>query len=306
MYKFLFVLLIQLAFTYSLSSQELNCQVIVQYPKTQSVNVQIYSTMENAISEFMNGRRWTTDLNRKYSQNEKIECSFTINIREEISQNEFSAELIIQSLRPIYNSSYKSPVFANNDKDFNFVYNAFQNFDYNDNNFTSNLTSLLAYYAYIIIGYDSETFENGSGKVYFQKALNVINNVPSNIKGSNKGWSAFDGIRNRAILIDNINNPRYSVLNEILYNYHIKGMDIMYENTNVARSEILSTLRKLDVIYKDYPNAMILRTFFIAKTDEIVNIFSKGTSQEKTEVVALCSKLDPINTNKFKTILSKK
>jgi hypothetical protein len=171
--------------------------------------------MENSIFEFMNGRRWTTDLNKKYTQNEKIECSFTINIREEVSQNEFSAELIVQSFRPVFNSSYKSPVFSNNDRDFSFVYNEFQNFDYNDNDFTSNLTSLLAYYANIIIGFDSETFEKGSGNVYFQNALNVINNVPANVKARNKGWSTFDGIRNRAVLVDNLINPRYSSMSDV-------------------------------------------------------------------------------------------
>lgn len=305
MHRLLPILLFFLFGYKTIKAQELNCRVIIQYPKTQSVNVQIYTTMENQIFEFMNGRRWTTDVNRQYSQNEKIECTFTINIREEVSQNEFSAELIVQSFRPVFNTNYKSPVFSNSDRDFSFVYNEFQNFDYNDNDFYSNLTSLLAYYAYIIIGYDNETFEKGSGKVYFQKALNVINNVPSNIKARNKGWSPFDGIRNRAILVDNLINPRYAVMSDVLYEYHLKGMDVMYDNTDNGRKTILEALRKLDVVYKDNPNAMILRTFFVAKTDEIVSIFSKAPAQEKTEVVNLCSKLDPINSNKFKTLLKK-
>ncbi len=298
-----FILLLSLHF--HVNAQELNCQVSIQYPRTQTVDVQVYRSMENSIFEFMNGRRWTTDLTKQYTQNEKIECSFTINIREEISQNEFSAELIVQSFRPVFNSNYKSPVFSNNDRDFSFSYNEYQNFDYNDNDFTSNLTSLLAYYAYIIIGYDNETFEKGSGKVYFQNALNVINNVPANVKAANKGWSAFDGIRNRAVLVDNLINPRYNVMSDVLYDYHLKGMDRMYENPSNARKTILESINKLDVVYNDNPNAMILRTFFIAKTDEIVKVFSKATSQEKTEVVNLCSKLDPINTNKFKAILKK-
>lgn len=305
MHKIYTVLLLFISLHFTTNAQELICQVSIQYPRTQSVDPQVYSTMENAIFEFMNGRRWTTDLTKQYTQKEKIECSFTINIREEISQNEFSAELIVQSFRPVFNSNYKTPVFSNNDRDFTFSYNEYQNFDYNDNDFNSNLTSLLAYYAYIIIGYDNETFEKGSGKVYFQNALNVINNVPANVKARNKGWSAFDGIRNRAVLVDNLINPRYSVMSDVLYDYHLKGMDRMYENPAIARKTILESLKLLEGVYNDNPNAMILRTFFIAKTDEIVNVFSKAPSQEKTEVVNLCSKLDPINTNKFKAILKK-
>ena len=296
--KTLFLLLV-LLFDHHSKAQELNCQIRVQFPQLQTADPQIFETLENTVYEFMNGRSWTND---EFKQHERIDCSIIININSEISQSEFGGEVIVQSLRPVFNSSIKASMFNYNDKDLFFEYSEFENLEYNDNSFESNLTSILAYYAYIIIGHDYESFEKGAGKKYFLKAKNVVDNVPSSLLGRYGGWSAFDGNKNRFMLVDNLLNPRYKQYTDIIYNYHRNGLDKMYENVSQGRQNITAAVSSMREIYEDNPNLMILRTFFYAKSKELINIYSKAPSVEKTIMINLLSKLDPLNAEEYERI----
>ncbi len=295
----IFLLLLLLLLSNYISAQELNCQVRIQVPKLQTADPQIFKTLESAIFEFMNGRKWTDD---EFKEHEKIDCSIILNITNEVSQNEFGGEIIIQSQRPIYNSSLKTPLLNYNDKDLFFEYSEHENLEYNDNTFSSNLTSILAYYAYIIIGHDYESFDEDGGKPFFLKAKNVVDNIPSNLYSRYGGWAPFDENKSRFMLVDNLLNPRYKVYNQIFYNYHRKGLDKMYSDVTQSRQTISASLALMESIYEDNPNAMILRTFFWAKSKELINIYSKAPSMEKSIMIALLSKIDPLNSEEYERI----
>lgn len=281
------------------TAQELKCNVSVIAPKNQNVAPTVFKNLENAIMEFMNGRKWTSD---NYKENERIKCSIIINITDGGNDGNFTAKAIISSMRPVYNSNYNSPLLTYQDQEFNFAYQDLQILDYNDNTFSSQLTSLLAFYANIIIGYDALSFDNNSSEVYFQKALTIANNIPINERSRYKGWSKLDGTRNRFVLVDNWLNPRYKDLSKSFLMYHFYGMDHMYEDIANARSIIISGLSMMQVVNKDNPNAMPIRLFFEAKQEELINIFSKADFAERTMISQLLSTLDPINADVYKKL----
>lgn len=294
-------ILILLAFLPSwLSAQELNCSVRVEAPKNQTIEPRVFKTLENAVYEFMNGRRWTTDA---FLPNEKIKCSIIINITEAPTEGDYKATFIVQSQRPVYNSNYSSPVFNFQDRTADFEYYEFQQLEYISNGYLNNLTSLLAYYAYIIIGYDYDTFSPNGGTPWFLKAQEILNAVPGSARGKFKGWTAFDGNRNRFTLIDEILNPRYKSFRSAMYMYHLSGMDKLYDDITVGRVAIMSALMQLDAINGDNPSTMMMRNFFTAKSEEIKNVFSKADISERSKAVELLSRIDPINAEKYRDLL---
>jgi hypothetical protein len=277
--------------------QELNCTVKVITAQLQTADPKIFQTLQKSIYEFMNNRKWTND---NFSAAERIECSLLINVTQELSSDKFSAQLTIQSNRPVFNSSYNSIVLKWVDKDFQFQYAEYQPLEYNDNTFLSNLTSVLAYYAYTIIGADYDSFAPTAGTVYFQKAENIVNAAQST---SESGWKSFENIRNRYWLTNNLLNTKLEKMRTVLYKYHREGMDKMYENPDQARKPITECLNMLIEMSEDIPNSMILQVFMQAKQDELVGIYSKATPQEKTNAVQLLSKLDPSNSSKYQGIM---
>ncbi|MCO5229839.1 MAG: DUF4835 family protein [Chitinophagales bacterium] len=299
--RFLGVLIIcTLMSFFSLQAQELDCSVRVEAIKAQNIDPKVFKTLENSVYQFMNNRKWTND---KFEPFEKIKCAIIINITESPTEGDYKASFIIQSQRPVFNSSYQSPVFSQNDKECDFEYFEFQQLDYIANGYTNNLTSLLAFYAYVIIGYDYATFQANGGEPYFKLAKSVIDAIPQSARSKYKGWSAFDGSNNRYQLVDAILNPRFKVFNQVIYTYHYSGMDRMYNDVTTARQAVLSSIKDLEKFNEDSPNNILLRTFFIAKSDELFNLLKGATPMEKGSMVDVLSKLDPLNSEKYRGLL---
>ncbi len=290
-----------LIFTLQFSiGQELNCIVEIEHSKTQSTDPKVFETLKSSITEFLNNRKWTDDI---YKPHEKIDCSIIINITSEISSNEFAGEFLIRSERPVYNTNYKTIVFSHKDDKFKFEYNQFDNLEFSDNTYFSNLTSFLAYYAYIVIGYDYETFEPDGGTPYFLKAQDVVNAIPGGEKGKYEGWNPFDGSRrNRFVLVDNLLNSRYKIYREALHMFHFAGLDKMYEDTENSRKVISNSISLMKRLYDDNPSSMLLKVFYFSKGDEIVEIFSKASNSEKDKIIETLSKMDPTNAKKYEAI----
>lgn len=282
-----------------LVAQELNCQVRVIAPNIQSIDPKVFETLQQSIFEFMNNRKWT---NGNYKPEEKIECSMLISITQEISSDKFNSQITIQSNRPVLNSSYNSPLLYIVDKDFAFQYAQFQALEFNDNQFQDNLTSVLAYYAYMIIGLDEDSFAPKGGGNEFQKANAIVTAAQSNA-AAGPGWKAYDGTRNRYWLVNNLTNSKIDYIHEVIYKYHRGGLDKMYENSNDARKPILDALNIMNKLKEDAPNAMITQVFFQTKGDELVNIFSKATPQEKATAVQILTQLDASNSPKYQQIM---
>lgn len=273
-------------------AQELNCTVTVNADKIGSTNNQVFKTLEKSVSEFVNKTDWT---GQQYKQNEKINCSMYITITG-YNSDQFTATIQVQSSRPVYNSTYASPIMNYNDKDFNFRYVEFENLTYNPTSFDSNLVSGLAFYSYMIIGMDGDTFALSGGSKYLEMAQ-AVSNVA--LQGGYKGWSQADGNQNRFFLINDMLANTFSPFREAMYEYHYEGMDMMNSNLKQAKENIKSSLATVGKIYQVRPNAFITRIFFDAKSDEIVSIFSGGPSIAVADLVDNLNKISPLNSSKW-------
>ncbi len=296
MKKILFILLAGLGI-HSLKAQELNCQVTVLSPQIQSSDKKVFTTLQTAIYEFINNTKWTGD---KFLNQERIECSMQITINERPSNDDFKGTIQVQSTRPIFKGSYNSPVFNFNDENFNFRYLEYQPLEYNESGNTSNLTSILAYYAYMILGIDYDTYSPLGGSPYFLKAQAIVNNAQA---GGEKGWKAFEGTRNRYWLSENMLNPIYRPLRQLNYDYHRKGLDLMTEKKDDAVRTIADGIVSLQKVHREKPSSLLMQVFFTAKSDEIVNIFSQAFPDMKNRVKTTLDEIDPANMNKYEKIL---
>ncbi len=295
-------LLLLLVISSVANAQELNARVTVVTTRvSNNVNRNTFLTLQTALNNFLNNRKWSSDT---YAPNERIECNFLLNLESTSETNVYKASLTIQAARPVFNSSYLSPIINFKDDDVTFKYIEFQQLDFNENRVTgtdplaSNLTAVFAYYAYLVIGFDADSFSPKGGEIFFQKAQNVVNNAPD---GRNiAGWKAFDGIRNRYWLVENISNSRFAIMHDVYYNYYRLVMDKMYEDEKGARSELLNVLNLLDNFNTENPNKMITQFFFQGKATELVKVFSKATPPEKARALELLPKLDLTNAGKYK------
>lgn len=275
-------------------SQELNCQVTVNSQQIQgTVNKQIFDQMQKTIFEFMNNTKWTKDL---YTAQERIDCSILITINQDGGNGDYSGSIQIQSRRPVYKSSYFSPLFNYSDENFQFKFQQFTNLDFNINNFQNNLTSVLAYYAYIILAHDYDSFSPLGGTEYWQNAQLIVNNAQS---AAEKGWKSFESDKNRFWLVENQLQPLFKGIRECMYKYHLEAMDIMHEKPEEGRENVYNALKLLEPVYKNRPANFNLQLFFNAKRDELVNVFSKASPEEKNKVVELLTTIDPANTTKY-------
>jgi hypothetical protein len=281
-----------------LFSQELNCSIQVVSPQlNNTTDKRIFNTLQQSIYEFMNNRKWTNDV---FQPDERIECSLVISVTERSGTDDFIATFQIQARRPIHKSSYKSIALNVVDKKQVFKYVEYQPIEFSDNVFASNLSSMLAYYAYIIIGNDYDTYSLEGGTPYYQKAQAIVMNAQNT---SEPGWKAADDNHNRYWIVDNLLNSAYSPLRECIYNYHRLAFDAMAENTDAARAKVLSSLLLLKKVFDVKPGSYSLTLFFLAKSDEIVNLFSNAPMEEKNKVVELLGQIDPANTIKYNRII---
>ncbi len=284
------------------AAQELRARVsIISNRVETNVDKKTFQTLQTALNDFINNRKWTTD---NFQPAERIDCSFLLNLEQGADANVYKASLTIQSARPVFNSSYSSPIINFQDNDITFKYVEFQQLELNESRvsgtdaLTSNLTAVLAYYINLIIGLDYDSFSPRGGDAYLQKAQNIVNNAPEGIGIS--GWKAFDGTRNRYWLTENLLNSRYTLIHDAYYGYYRLGFDNMYENEAKARTEVLNVLSLLNTLNVDNPNTMALQFFFQGKADELLKLFSKASSTEKTKALEFLQKLDISNASKYK------
>ncbi|WP_304063654.1 DUF4835 family protein [Pedobacter glucosidilyticus] len=281
-------------------AQDLNARVQILSPQIQNTNKRPLEVLETAMSDFLNNRKWCGD---ELLATERIDCNFVINLKEWDGSSNFKAEAQIISSRPVFNSSYNTTLLSINDKNFDFSYSEGQPLDFSDQNFINNLSSMLAFYAYVIVGLDYDSFNKLGGTNYFNKAQDVLNNAQN---APFSGWKAFEGLRNRYWLVENITSKNFLPLREIIYDYHREGLDMMAENVAKARKTILSTLARISEIDKQRQGAMFNQAFFTAKADEITNIFSKSDPSEKLKVYNILVVADPANTNTYEALKNNK
>jgi hypothetical protein len=292
-------ILLPLIFLFSLKStaQELNASVQILAPKVQTSDRRIFKTLETSIREFLNNRKWT-DAN--YDNEERIECQFLINI-ESMNNGTFSGSIQVFYSRPIFMSDYKSPVLLHQDGDFDFNYVEYDRLDFAENTFLDNLTSILAYYSYVIIGLDRDTYTLNGGTPYYALAQTVLGNAQNN---NFTGWGSFDGTKNRFWLVDNLTSPAFDNFRSCLYMYHRQGLDLMHDQSKVrsAKNNIKNALVGLKKVNDQRRNSFILQIWFDAKTTEITQIFGGGDPIPISDLKDVLVELDPNNSSKYEEI----
>ena len=289
-------------------AQELNCTVKVMADgiQGQGQDKEVFRNMESAITTFMNSRKWTDD---QYGPQEKINCNILMNVTQTLAgvQNGFAATITIQSTRPVYNSSYQSQLVKHVDKDLQFAFNQFQPLEFNDNRvvgnnaFVSNLSAVLAFYAYIVIGMDYESFSPKGGQTYFKRAQNIVNNAPEQGK-TITGWKAVEGNFNRYWLADQLLNPRFQALRTVWYSMHREALDSMYKKPAEAQKLILNSINTLSQLQKENPGSLLIQFFFNAKSDEFASIVAQQPEANRTLYITLLSQMDVPNTQKYNSL----
>jgi hypothetical protein len=289
----LVVLFVGFSFVYA---QELRCNVSVSASKIQGANRNIFRTLQADLYEFMNNRKWTDHV---YDIDERIECNIFIQLDEQVASDEFKGSMTVQLRRPVFNSSYETTLLNIKDKDFHVRYEEFQPMDFNITSNKDNLTNIMAFYAYIIIGMDYDSFSPEGGTEYYQKAQQVVNISQSS---GYEGWKAYESERNRYWLAENLLNRSYSAFRQCIYRYHRLGLDLMSDKLADGRAGIAESLRLLQRVYRNRPNIYLFPIFFDAKADELVNIFSGSYPSEKERVLSVLNEIDPSNGSKYEKI----
>lgn len=283
-----------------LKAQDLNCDVTVNADQIQTTDRNVFRDMETAIENFMNGRDWTPD---EFAPEERIKCSLSITLVEMPSIGVFKATVQIRSSRPVYNTNYESIVFNFADRDFGpFEYVESMPLEFNQNSYTSNLTSMLGFYAYVILGLDYDSFGDLSGTPYYQAAQNVVNAAA---QSGFPGWSGLESTRNRFSLIEDLLNQQIQPLRTGIYKYHRLGLDVFEKDPETTRKVVLEVLQSIKVIKARYPGSIFVISFFDAKTDELVNIFDQASMQEKRKAYNLLIDLNPNKTDVYNKIINK-
>ncbi|MCQ2327745.1 MAG: DUF4835 family protein [Paludibacteraceae bacterium] len=290
-----------LLLTVLVQAQELNMTVNLNTAQVEGTNQQMFETLKQSIMDFYNSTRWT---DMTVAEGERIECSMFIIVKSVTTENLFSCEMQVQSRRPIYNTNYSSPLINFKDNDFNFVYQEYDRIEFQPQQFTSNLAALLAYYAYLIIGYDMDSYARLGGTPYFQVCENIaqMGQSASTQGGEADGWKAFASTRNRYALINNLMDEAFHPFREYIYTYHRLGLDIMAENVANGRARIAKDIEVLHTANKARPATYVVYTFMDAKNDELVQLFKKGTAEEKKAVYDVCMAVDPTRQDQYDKI----
>ncbi|WP_113664286.1 type IX secretion system protein PorD [Pedobacter nanyangensis] len=275
------------------SAQELSTRVQILAPTINNANRRSLDVLQNTIRDFMNNNKWTSET---YLAQERIECNLVINITAWDGNSNYTAEAQIQSSRPVYGSSYSTTLLNMSDKDFSFNFTEGQALDFSDQNFLNNLSSLLGFYAYTIIGLDKDSFLKQGGTPYYQKALNLINVAQT---AGAKGWRPVDGLRNRYWLNENLLSNSFKGLRNFIYEYHLNGLDRLQENTSTGTKNIISSLSELKQFDKQKLGSIFPNVYFAAKAEEIVNVLSLANPQDKMKAYNLLIEIDPPNSGKY-------
>ena len=282
-------------------AQEMQCSISVQSASVQGTNKSVYENMRNALTEFMNAQIWTND---RFESRERIECSLNFNITEQVSSNEFKGTLTVQLRRPVFNSAYTTTMLNMQDDDIQFKYTEGQALEYNPNSYDSdNLIPIIAFYVYVMLGLDYDSFSLNGGSEYFKKAEQIVNQAQSS---SYSGWKSYEDTQNRYWLITNALDENHKIFRQQVYNYHRKGLDIMNESVERGRTAIYNAIDQLKKVkQRSSRNAYLLGLFFTAKADEIVNIFSESPTIEKNNIIEILTVADPGNLSKYQKITAK-
>lgn len=278
-------------------AQELKCTVTINSAQISTSDPSVFRDMKTGIEQFMNSRKWTNDSYKNY---EKISCNMLITITKMPSIGNFAASVQVQSARPVYNTNYSSLVFNFADRDWEFEYIESLPLEYNDNTYTTNLTSMLALYAYLIIGVDYDTFSELGGTPYYQKALQVVNNAQ---QSNRPGWQSLGSNRNRYWIVENFNNAQMTDLRKAIYSYHRLGLDTFDKDPDKSREIILKGLRDIKKVRDVNPTSVLVVSFFDAKGKELGNIFSSGSIQVRREVYDIITSIDPSNRSAYEKII---
>lgn len=280
-------------------AQELNCQVRINTQKLQTVDPAVFETLQQTVQEFMNSTKWTDDV---YETEERINCNILLTIQEELSPTSFRADLAIQATRPVFNSSYQTPLLNHIDRELTFSYEQFQPLRFTRNSFNDNLSTVLSFYVYIILGMDYDTFALYGGEPFFQIANEILTSIPQAAAERFSGWQSKDGNRNRFWIIENLLSPRIRPYREAMYNYHRHALDVMAEDVDAGRAVMAQSIDVLQEVFQNYPNAMILQMFVNAKSDEVLEVFKRGTREEKDLVIRVMSRIDASNAAQYRSI----
>lgn len=286
-------------------AQELNCKVRIMRDKIQNVDQQVFKTMEQSITTFLNTRKWTKD---EFATAEKIDVNILINLTSMNPETEvFNATINMQASRPVYNASYTSPTVNYIDRDVVFKYSQFTPLQFDDNRvggsnpLEANLTAILAYYSYIILGLDYDSFSPNGGSDLFKKAQNIVNNAPEEGKMIN-GWKAVEGNRNRYWIIDQMLSPRFAEVRNYWYTMHRKGFDNLASKPAEARQEILGGITKMSQVQKENPGSILLQFFFNAKSDELIKVVGSIPKEQRTQYTTLLAQMDVPNAAKYQNL----
>ena len=262
----------------------------------QSSDKQKFNTLQKSIREFVNNKKWTSDI---FKSEERLECNVMINITEEVSTDEYKGTIQIQSSRPVFNTSYYSPLINYVDNDFQFSYIEHQKLEFNENTHISSLTSVVSFYIYTMLALDYYTFSQDGGVLYMQKAQTIVNNAQS---APERGWKAFESNKNRYWIAEELLDAKYSAFTEAIYNYHRMGLDRMFEDPEKGRASVTESLELLRKVKRQNPTAFILQLFFDAKSSELANVYSDAFPDEKARAINLLTELDPSNISKYNKI----
>ena len=291
--------------TFIAHAQELQAKVTVLSQQIgSSINKNVFTTMQTQLTNLLNSRKWTDDI---FQTQEKIQCNLLLNLQSVTDDNIYKAGLTIQVGRPVYNSGYQSPLINFQDVDVTFKYVEYQPVEFNENRvsgsdpLSGNLTAIFAYYVYIMLGLDYDSFSPKGGDEFFKKAQNIVTNAPE--EKSISGWKSFDGLRNRYFLANNLTNTKFNVLHDIFYSYYHKGLDNFYSQPVEARVSVLRALGMLQDFNQENPNTMILQFFMQNRSDEIIGIFKKADPASKAKAIDILSKIDISNAAKYKSEL---
>ncbi len=293
MLKKILVLIVVFIMAKNVTAQEFLCNVQIQSPKIQGVDKSVFDALRTSIFEFMNNRNWS---NYNFKMEERIGCTMIITINEAISTDEFKAKINLVLQRPIYSTDYNSVVINLVDGDFHFWYVPYQPMDFSDNTYNNNLTSVLAFYAYLMLGLDFDTFSLKGGTQFYEKAMAVATVAQT---GNESGWRPFEGPKNRYQLIEGLLNSSYGQIRTFLYEYHRLGLDVMSKDKTAGREEISKTLENLKEVYDKRPGLYVLQVMIEAKRDEIINIFKEASPAEKTNMITIMKEIDPANGSRY-------